>query len=77
MSKIFITGSSQGLGLLAARRLAADGHQVVLPARSDARAVEAARALSAAAGVVIGDVSTLGVMRTVAERADALGPFRA
>jgi len=34
MSKIFITGSSDGLGLLAARMLLEKGHRVVLHARS-------------------------------------------
>ncbi|WP_080694219.1 SDR family NAD(P)-dependent oxidoreductase [Myroides odoratimimus] len=35
MVKIFITGSSDGLGLLAAKKLIEDGHQVVLHARNE------------------------------------------
>jgi NAD(P)-dependent dehydrogenase (short-subunit alcohol dehydrogenase family) len=42
MARIFISGSSDGLGLLAARLLVKDGHQAALHARNDARAAEAA-----------------------------------
>lgn len=45
MARIFITGSAQGLGLSAGQLLAAQGHEVVLHARSDARAAEARRAM--------------------------------
>jgi NAD(P)-dependent dehydrogenase (short-subunit alcohol dehydrogenase family) len=38
MSRIFITGSTDGLGLAAARDLMAEGHEVVLHARSSKRA---------------------------------------
>jgi len=34
MSRIFITGSTDGLGQAAARTLIAEGHEVVLHARS-------------------------------------------
>jgi len=37
MSRIFITGSSDGLGLMAARLLDGQGHRVTLHARNDAR----------------------------------------
>ena len=37
MSRIFITGSTDGLGLMAAELLLKDGHQVTLHARSQAR----------------------------------------
>ena len=37
MSRIFITGSADGLGLMAARLLIQDGHEVVLHARSEQR----------------------------------------
>ena len=45
MSRIFITGSSEGLGLMAGQQLAEQGHQVVLHARNQARAEDARRAL--------------------------------
>ncbi|MFB2564263.1 short-chain dehydrogenase, partial [Rhizobium sp. IMFF44] len=38
MSRIFISGSSTGLSLMAAERLTEQGHQVVLHARNPARA---------------------------------------
>jgi NAD(P)-dependent dehydrogenase (short-subunit alcohol dehydrogenase family) len=41
MASIFITGSSDGLGLMAGRLLADQGHKVVLHARNDARVADA------------------------------------
>jgi len=41
MARIFVTGSADGLGQLAARRMVEDGHRVVLHARNDKRAKEA------------------------------------
>jgi len=38
VSRVFITGSSDGLGLMAGRLLAAEGHSVVLHARNESRA---------------------------------------
>ncbi|HKN95774.1 MAG TPA: SDR family NAD(P)-dependent oxidoreductase [Pseudonocardiaceae bacterium] len=77
MSRVLITGSSDGLGLLAGRLLAESGHDVTLHARNERRAEDARRALPAAAGVVVGDVSTLAGMRAVAEQASAGGRFDA
>ena len=54
-SRIFITGSADGLGLMAGRLLAEQGHRVTLHARNDARAADARRALPAAEAVVVGD----------------------
>src|SRR6185437_16091275 len=59
MARVFITGSADGLGLVAARQLAAAGHRVLLHARSDARAEAARRALPQADGVAIGDAAEL------------------
>jgi NAD(P)-dependent dehydrogenase (short-subunit alcohol dehydrogenase family) len=73
MSRIFITGSSDGLGLMAARLLAESGHRVTLHARNAARAEAARRALSQADAVVIGDLSSIDQMRQVAEQVNALG----
>ena len=75
--KIFITGSSEGLGLMAGQLLAEQGHTVVLHARTEARARDARAALPAAEAVVVGDVSTVGAMRNVADQANALGRFDA
>src|ERR1700679_2068845 len=76
MSRIFITGSSEGLGLMAGRLLSEQGHAVVLHARNSARAQDARHALRGA-DVVIGDVSTIAGARSVAEQANAHGRFDA
>ncbi len=77
MARIFITGSSEGLGMMTGRLLVEQGHEVVLHARSAARAADAKVALPAADAVVEGDVATLASMRHVAEQANALRPFDA
>jgi NAD(P)-dependent dehydrogenase (short-subunit alcohol dehydrogenase family) len=77
MARIFITGSSTGLGLLAAQRLVGDGHSVVLHARNAQRADEARRQLNQAEDVVIGDLAAIRGTKEVAERVNALGRFDA
>ena len=72
-----MTGSADGLGLMAARLLADAGHAVTLHARDDDRARAAREALPAAERVVVGDVSSIAGMRAVADQADADGPFDA
>jgi NAD(P)-dependent dehydrogenase (short-subunit alcohol dehydrogenase family) len=71
VSNVFVTGSADGLGLMAARLLAEQGHAVTLHARDEARARSAAEALPAAERVVVGDVSSIAGMRAVAEAAGA------
>jgi NAD(P)-dependent dehydrogenase (short-subunit alcohol dehydrogenase family) len=77
MARIFITGSSQGLGLMAGQLLVAEGHEVVLHGRDPARAEAARKAAPGAAGAVVGDLSRLAEMRGVAEQADRHGRFDA
>jgi NAD(P)-dependent dehydrogenase (short-subunit alcohol dehydrogenase family) len=77
MSRIFITGSSDGLGLMAARLLAEDGHAVTLHARNEARAADARRALPRAEAVVFGDLSSIAETRRVAEQVNQLGRYDA
>jgi NAD(P)-dependent dehydrogenase (short-subunit alcohol dehydrogenase family) len=45
MSRVFITGSSDGLGLMAGQLLVEQGHHVVVHARNLARADDIRRAL--------------------------------
>src|SRR4051794_1212527 len=73
MARVFITGSADGLGRAAARSLLEDGHQVVLHARSEARAADIADLKSRAAGVVVGDLSRAADLRGVAEQVNAIG----
>jgi NAD(P)-dependent dehydrogenase (short-subunit alcohol dehydrogenase family) len=77
MARIFITGSADGLGQMAARLLVADGHHVVLHARHAERAQEALVAVRGAETAVFGDLSNLAEMRSVAEQVNALGSFDA
>ncbi|AMJ70790.1 short-chain dehydrogenase [Enterobacter cloacae] len=77
MSRIFISGSSTGLGLMAAELLVQQGHQVVLHARNVSRAEDAQRALPQAEAVVAGDLETIAGARETALRVNDLGHFDA
>jgi NAD(P)-dependent dehydrogenase (short-subunit alcohol dehydrogenase family) len=77
MARIFITGSSEGLGLMAGQLLASQGHTVVLHARNAARAGDVRRAMPEAEAVIEGDVTTLAGTRRVADQANEQGPFDA
>src|SRR6204780_5142270 len=77
MARIFISGSSAGLGLMAADRLISQGHKVDLHARNAARAGDARRELPKTEAVVIGDVATIAGARDVAVQVNALGRFDA
>lgn len=75
MARIFITGSSSGLGLLAGQQLAARGHRVVLHARNSSKVAGTRAALPELEDVVTGDLEVMQEMRSVAEAANALGRF--
>lgn len=77
MARIFISGSSTGLGLMAAELLVEQGHQVVLHARNTTRAESTRRALPQAEAIVEGDVETIDGAKAVAEHVNALGRFDA
>ncbi|MBJ7608170.1 MAG: SDR family NAD(P)-dependent oxidoreductase [Candidatus Dormibacteraeota bacterium] len=77
MSRVLITGSSDGLGLMAGQLLADAGHAVTLHARSDHRAADARAALPAAEHVVVGDLASIEGTRQVADQANALGRYDA
>ena len=77
MSRVFISGSSTGLGLAAGELLVNQGHQVVLHARNTARADDVKRALPQAEAIVAGDLETIAGARDVATRVNALGRFDA
>src|SRR3954469_3183789 len=73
MRRIFITGSTDGLGLAAARTLVAEGHEVVLHARSRERAAGVASLLPRTLAVVIGDLASREETRSVADQVNAIG----
>jgi NAD(P)-dependent dehydrogenase (short-subunit alcohol dehydrogenase family) len=60
MARIFVTGSSTGLGLMAGQLLISQGHEVVLHGRNQERADEARLAAPGAAAAVTGDLSRIG-----------------
>src|ERR1700722_7790116 len=77
MSRIFVTGSADGLGLMAARLLIQDGHEVVLHARSEPRATEALANAPGAATVLVADLASIDQTRQLAADANAYGRFDA
>ena len=77
MARVFITGSSDGLGLMVGQVLADQGHQVVLHARNDARAADAKKALPKAEAVVVGDLASIAATKDLAAQVNALGSFDA
>jgi NAD(P)-dependent dehydrogenase (short-subunit alcohol dehydrogenase family) len=77
MARIFITGSADGLGQLAAKELIKLGHQVVLHARNAERRKYALQKVPGPADVLIADLSSIDETKTLAVRANALGKFDA
>jgi len=77
MARIFITGSSDGLGSMAAKLLADQGHNVVLHARNAERGRQAMEKVPEAENVLIGDLSTIEETKNLAEEVNALGHFDA
>lgn len=74
-SRIFITGSSDGIGLAAAKLLAEQGHKVTLHARSQERATQAKSQVPGAEGVLIGDLTSIESTESLAAEANAHGPW--
>ncbi|MDF2432270.1 MAG: hypothetical protein JWP44_1901 [Mucilaginibacter sp.] len=77
MSRVFITGSADGLGKMAAQLLVKDGHKVVLHARNERRGKDALAAVPGAEAVVVGDLSSIDETKQVAEEVNKLGKFDA
>jgi NAD(P)-dependent dehydrogenase (short-subunit alcohol dehydrogenase family) len=71
--RIFITGSTDGLGLAAARSLISQGHAVLLHARSRERAASIEAIAARGMGVVIGDLSSAAETRALAENVNKHG----
>ncbi|KAF2430235.1 NAD(P)-binding protein [Tothia fuscella] len=75
MARIFITGSSDGLGSLAAQALVKKGHKVTLHARNAQRAKDAKSACPGAETVLIGDLSSMSETKKLADEINSLGTF--
>lgn len=77
MARIFITGSADGLGQLAAKALIAQGHSVVLHARSEKRGEQALAQAPGAQTAVTADLSSIDETKQLASKVNAMGRFDA
>jgi len=77
MARIFITGSADGLGQLAAKLLIGQGHQVVLHARNAERGRDALSKTKGAENVLIGDLASMEETKKLADEVNGLGLFDA
>ncbi len=77
MARIFITGSADGLGLLAAKAFVAQGHKVVLHARNEQRGAEAVQKVPGAETFLAADLSKIEETKKLANEVNKLGVFDA
>lgn len=77
MARIFITGSADGLGLLAAKALIRQGHNVVLHARNPQRGRDAIKNAAGAESVFTADLSNIDETKRLAEEVNKSGAFDA
>ncbi len=77
MARVFITGSADGLGQLAANALIAQRHQVVLHARNEKRGQDALGNVPGAEDVVIADLTSIAETKQLASKVNDLGKFDA
>ena len=75
MARIFITGSTRGIGAKTARQLIDLGHEVVVHARDHARAEETKAQFPDAHGVVVGELDSLASTSDLSTKATAFGPY--
>lgn len=77
VARVLITGSADGLGLMAARQLIDEGHEVFLHARDDKRAESAMMSAPGAAHVLVGDLASIVETTALAGAANGVGRFDA
>lgn len=77
MARVFITGSADGLGQLAANALIAQGHEVVLHARNEKRRQDALVKAPGAKDVLIADLTSMAETKQLASKVNDLGKFDA
>jgi len=75
--KIFITGSADGLGRMAANLLAEQGHTVIVHGRNEARAKDALKAVPGAHAALSADLSSIKETIDLAGQVNKLGHFDA
>jgi NAD(P)-dependent dehydrogenase (short-subunit alcohol dehydrogenase family) len=77
MARIFITGSVDGLGQLAANALVHQGHSVVLHARNPERAKYGLARVPGAEAMLTADLSSMDQTKDLASQVNKLGAFDA
>jgi len=77
MARIFITGSSDGLGALAANALISRGHKVYVHGRNSQRASDAQKACPGAEGALVADLSSTEATKALAKELNDKGPWDA
>jgi NAD(P)-dependent dehydrogenase (short-subunit alcohol dehydrogenase family) len=77
LARVFISGSSDGLGRMVGQLLIDQGHEAVLHARNEKRAEETKAEVPGAETVVVGDLSSIAQTKKVAEQVNAVGSFDA
>jgi NAD(P)-dependent dehydrogenase (short-subunit alcohol dehydrogenase family) len=77
VARVFVTGSADGLGQMAARLMIGAGHRVVVHGRNRQRADAAVKASPGAAAAVVGELESIQETRSLAEQVNRLGPFDA
>ena len=73
--RVFITGSTTGLGFLSAKLLIAQGHQVVVHARNERKAKILKKRLPKAHSIVVGDLAYISQVKNLAHQVNKLGQF--
>jgi short-subunit dehydrogenase len=77
MSRVFIPGSADGLGRLAAQSLLLGGHEVVVHVRDDDRRTAVRELVERGAAVVAGDLADGQQTQVVARQVSGSGPVEA
>jgi NAD(P)-dependent dehydrogenase (short-subunit alcohol dehydrogenase family) len=77
MARVFVTGSTDGLGKMAAELLIEQGHNVALHARSTARAEETGKKVGGAEHILVGDLSSIEETKSVADQVNKFDRFDA
>ncbi|GGB02160.1 SDR family NAD(P)-dependent oxidoreductase [Puia dinghuensis] len=77
MGRIFITGSADGLGQMAASALIAQGHTVTLHARNEKRTREVSMKVRGADAVLTADLSSMEETKKLAADINSIGHFDA
>lgn len=75
--RVFITGSTSGIGLVAAKQLIAQGHRVVAHARNAKRANDVRRELAGVEAIILGDLAEMQQVQNMAKQLNQMGRFDA